>query len=167
MAGPSWMQRANQPDGEAPEAPPRSGRGSGTQAWREYATRRGYPVPDDANRGDIIAMVDGGPPPPRPRGAPRQLEGAVYEATVAAVEAATYLTASDRGAVQVLLDLARTIDGLAGRPNANDNVTVPTYLKYSEALALTPLSRLKLNRKETRSGSKLAQLRSIQGGKAS
>lgn len=102
---------------------------------------------------------------------PRKVDGDVYAATREAVDAARHLTVLDRGAVAVLLDLARTIDGLGksgdddGRPL--DNVTIPTYLKYAAELALTPLSRLKLGRTEDRGGSKLAQLRSIEGGKAS
>lgn len=41
------------------EPPPRSGRGSGTEAWRTYATDTlGLTVPDGASRADIIAMVD-------------------------------------------------------------------------------------------------------------
>jgi len=75
----------------------------------------------------------------------------------------------DDGTVAVLLDLARVIDGMESKdPDAPmDNVTKPTYLKYASELGLTPLSRLKLGKPEDRSGSKLAELRSIRGGKAS
>jgi hypothetical protein len=38
--------------------PPRSGRGSGEDVWREYATGLGIDVPDDAGRDDIVALVD-------------------------------------------------------------------------------------------------------------
>ena len=41
-------------DGE----PPRSGRGSGTSAWRAYAEGLGLEVPAGASRGDIIGLVD-------------------------------------------------------------------------------------------------------------
>lgn len=41
-----------------PEEPARSGRGSGEDAWREYATELGVDVPEDAGRDDIIALVD-------------------------------------------------------------------------------------------------------------
>lgn len=99
---------------------------------------------------------------------PPQREGTVYEATVAAVAAARHLGAVDQGAVAVLLDLARTIDGMPERDAEAplDNVTIPTYLKYSDALGLTPLSRQKLDKKDDRGGSKLAELRSIAGGKS-
>lgn len=40
------------------EEPPRSGKGSGEDAWRAYAERLGINVPDDASRDDIIALVD-------------------------------------------------------------------------------------------------------------
>lgn len=46
------------------EPPPRTGRGSSTDAWRSYAEALGHQVPTDAKRGDIIAMVDAGPPEP-------------------------------------------------------------------------------------------------------
>lgn len=42
------------PDGQ----PPRSGRGSGRDAWAAYAAARGLDVPDDASRDEIIAAVD-------------------------------------------------------------------------------------------------------------
>lgn len=51
-------------DGEAEseksgaEEPPRSGRGSGEDAWRTYATGLGIDVPEDAGRDDIVALVD-------------------------------------------------------------------------------------------------------------
>jgi hypothetical protein len=38
--------------------PPRSGRGSGVEAWRAHAAHLGVEVPDDASRDDIIAAVD-------------------------------------------------------------------------------------------------------------
>lgn len=101
---------------------------------------------------------------------PPQRDGPILAATEQAIDAAEHLTAMDGGAVEVLRDLARTIDGMAERdPEAPlDNVTVPTYLRYAAELGLTPLSRLKLGKpSEDRSGSKLAQLRSIRGGQAS
>lgn len=48
--GPWWSE-----SGE----PPRSGKGSGVEAWREYAASLGIEVPGDASRDDIIAVVDG------------------------------------------------------------------------------------------------------------
>lgn len=44
-------------DGELIE-PPRSGRGSGADAWAEYADNLGLLVPESATRDDIIALVD-------------------------------------------------------------------------------------------------------------
>lgn len=100
---------------------------------------------------------------------PPQREGDVLKATDAALAAAAHLTDEDAGAVAVLRDLAMTIDGMDERdPEAPlDNVTIPTYLRYAEALGLTPASRAKLGTKEERRGSKLAELRSIRGGQAS
>lgn len=100
---------------------------------------------------------------------PPEVEGWVYEQTVRAVDGADHLTDADAGAVAVLLTLARKIDGMPQRdPEAPlDNVTEPTYLKYSTELGLTPLARAKLPKQEGKSGSKLADLRAIRGGKAS
>ncbi|MFO7778029.1 MAG: hypothetical protein R6V28_06745 [Nitriliruptoraceae bacterium] len=100
---------------------------------------------------------------------PPKVEGYVYGQTLQAVQSARHLTPMDDGTVAVLLDLARVIDGMQSKdPDAPmDNVTKPTYLKYASELGLTPLSRLKLGKPEDRSGSKLAELRSIRGGKAS
>ncbi|HWU21556.1 MAG TPA: hypothetical protein VN088_08525 [Nocardioides sp.] len=41
-----------------PDAPPRSGRGSGTEAWASYAASNGVAVEDGASRDDIIAALD-------------------------------------------------------------------------------------------------------------
>lgn len=38
--------------------PPRSGAGSGAQAWRDYAASQGVGVEQDATRDDIIAVLD-------------------------------------------------------------------------------------------------------------
>jgi hypothetical protein len=40
--------------------PPRSGKGSGVEAWREYAGKLGWfeSIPAEASRDDIIAAVD-------------------------------------------------------------------------------------------------------------
>lgn len=93
--------------------------------------------------------------------------GPVERATQSAVDAADHLGPTDAGTVAVLLDLARTIDRSAARPAGDpfDNVTKPTYLKYATELGLTALSRGKLPKKEQSRGSKLAELRSIQGGR--
>ena len=167
MTRPAWVDRANQTN--RPETPPRSGRGATTEAWRAYATALGYPIPDGASRAVIIAAVDAGPPPTARRASgPPKVEGDVYAATKAAVDRAEHLTAMDRAAVTVLLDLAKTIDGMDQRPSTApfDNVTVPMFLRYAEALGLTPAARSKLNMKPVESDSKLAQLRAIRGGRA-
>lgn len=45
-------------DDDGPVAPPRSGPGSGVQAWRTYAETLGVDVPDDASRDDIVDLLD-------------------------------------------------------------------------------------------------------------
>lgn len=45
------------PDPTASE-PPRSGAGSGVEAWRHYATTQGVDVTDDMSRTDVMAAVD-------------------------------------------------------------------------------------------------------------
>lgn len=47
----------SQQQSEAQE-PPRGGAGSGESAWRAYAAHLGIDIPEDADRGDIIALVD-------------------------------------------------------------------------------------------------------------
>lgn len=50
------------PDGtagdEPPEAPPRSGRGSGEDAWRAFAQKLEVVVPDGTSRDDIIGYLE-------------------------------------------------------------------------------------------------------------
>ena len=94
---------------------------------------------------------------------PPKIEGHILEETDRSLAAADHLTDADAGAVAVLRELAKTIDGFPERdPSAPlDNVTVPTYLKYAAELGLTPLARLKMAPKEQRSGSKLAELRAL------
>lgn len=79
----------------------------------------------------------------------------IYEATLKALKAATHLKDTDKGAVAALKFLARKIDTedqmrdlvleRAGEDNVKppplDNVSIPTYLKYCEALGLTPAAR--------------------------
>jgi hypothetical protein len=100
---------------------------------------------------------------------PPQVDGHVTAETLKSVAAASHITPAHHGVVAVLVDLARTIDGMPQRdPDAPlDNVTVPTYLKYATELGLTPLSELKLGKPEERGVSKLANLRAIRGGQAS
>lgn len=40
------------------EAPPRSGRGSGVEAWRQFAEQHAVEVAPDASREDIIAACE-------------------------------------------------------------------------------------------------------------
>lgn len=100
----------------------------------------------------------------------------IVQATNKAIDAATHLTDVDAGAVQAVRDLAVKIavmdeyfealyqDAVDSkrRPPYQDNVSIPTYLKYCEALGLTPAGRVKLGEKkpEGRSG-KLTGLRSV------
>lgn len=55
----AWDGESKLPDEESgPTEPPRSGRGSGEDAWRAYAEDLDLEVPDGASRDDIIALVD-------------------------------------------------------------------------------------------------------------
>jgi hypothetical protein len=101
---------------------------------------------------------------------------AATEAAIKAAHEAKALTDADAGAVEALRLLARKIDAWdvivqwaledvtdedgSGRPlvPANDNVSIPTYLKYAEQLGLTPNGRVKLPKGEegTKPGGKLA-----------
>ena len=79
----------------------------------------------------------------------------VVEATQASVDAAgDDLTPRDQGAIRALLKLAERID--AGTP---DNVALPTYLKFCEALHLTPASREKLPKQEAKPVGKVDELK--------
>ena len=106
--------------------------------------------------------------------------GDVADATERALSAAVHLTPMDAGAVEALRVLAGKIDtedqlrelaldhaaAHKGRPPSVDNVSIPTYLKFCESLGLTPTGRLRLAPKKEEKGGKLAQLRSVQGGKS-
>lgn len=106
---------------------------------------------------------------------PPQVEGFVTAETRRAIAAADHLTDEHAGVIAVLLTLARTIDGMSERDSDAplDNVTIPTYHRFSDALGLTPLAKVKLGPKEKQGGSKLAQLRgasqlrAVKGGRAS
>jgi hypothetical protein len=60
----TWIDRvqAAPPGPAAPEEPPRTGKGSSAQVWREYAAGLGHDVPAGATRAEIIVMVDEGLP---------------------------------------------------------------------------------------------------------
>lgn len=77
--------------------------------------------------------------------------------------AAGHLTDADAGAVAVLRGLAAAVDWLLDHEGLTasgklDNVSVPTYLRYCDALGLTPAGRLKLGEKPEESGGVLAEL---------
>lgn len=100
----------------------------------------------------------------------------LQDATEAALAGAEHLTDADKGAVEALRSLARKIDAWDvivewamddaadsdSRPRVpqNDNVSLPTYLKFCESLGLTPAGRTKLGEKKPEApGGKLALLR--------
>lgn len=107
------------------------------------------------------------------------LDTPVLDATEAAIGAAKHLTDLDAGAVEALRALARKIDtwdqivdwaiddaadreGSRPAVPANDNTSLPTYLKYCEALGLTPAGREKLTAKKPEGrGDKLGRLSSV------
>ena len=103
----------------------------------------------------------------------------VVTATEQSIAAATHLTPLDDGALAALRVLAFKIDteyllrekaleyaeAAGEKPPPADNVSIPTYLKYCESLGLTPAGRAKLKPAKETEGGKLAQLRSVQGGK--
>lgn len=68
------------------------------------------------------------------------------ERAVAAALQDGSLNEKDAGVVEALMHVAREIDSLVHGVNGAgklDNVSVPTYLKFSEALGLTPSARVK------------------------
>jgi hypothetical protein len=93
----------------------------------------------------------------------------VVDETRASLDAASHLTAMDKGSVAMLLALAAAADYLLENDGLSpagkfDNVTIPTYLRYARELGLTPAGRkdLELKKQEAPSG-KLAQLRAVKG----
>jgi hypothetical protein len=110
-----------------------------------------------------------------------ELSESITEATERAIRAASHLTDMDAGAVETLRYLARKIETESElreialryaeeydqKPPHVDNVSVPTYLKYCDALGLTPAARLRFvdGKPKEGPGGKLAQLRSVAGGK--
>ena len=81
----------------------------------------------------------------------------ILEAVEKAIEDASHLSGEDSGAIEALRALARKIDAWdkivqwaledadesGSRPKvpANDNTSLPTFLKYCESLGLTPTGR--------------------------
>lgn len=109
--------------------------------------------------------------------------GALLDATNEAIKAATHLTPMDAGSLEAIRQLALKIDvqddyfqALAAdaeerksRPPSQDNVSIPTYLKYAEALGLTPSGRTKAlieAPKGAGPGGTLGKLQSLKGGKS-
>ncbi|HEY9265502.1 MAG TPA: hypothetical protein VIQ11_12950 [Mycobacterium sp.] len=45
-------------DADGDELPPKSGKGSGVEAWATYADAKGIAYPEGANRDEIIAAVE-------------------------------------------------------------------------------------------------------------
>ena len=112
----------------------------------------------------------------------------ILDALNEAVEGATHLTALDEPAVEAARALARKIDlmdeyfqALAEdaadrnlRTPSVDNVSIPTFLKYCDALGLTPAGRARQTKEPTTTGGetgggkggKLAHLRSVGKGSA-
>ena len=86
----------------------------------------------------------------------------LIDATERSIRAATHLTDLDAGAVAALRALAVRV-GTADPEK--DNVTLPTYLKFCEALRLTPASR-GVTVGESEAKGKLANLRSLRGGRS-
>jgi hypothetical protein len=95
----------------------------------------------------------------------------IWETTNESVQAAKregLLTDKDEGAVAVLLQLAERLDDpdfpvIDGR---FDNVTQSIYFRACEQLGLTPAGRSRLADKKESGNGKLAQLRSIEGGRS-
>ena len=106
--------------------------------------------------------------------------GDLADATEASIQAAGHLTPADDAAVEALRVLARKIDDDEERweilrdwnerqqlrPPSQDNVSLPTYLRYCEALGMTPSGRAKLKAPKGAEGGKLAKLRAVSGGQA-
>jgi len=109
-------------------------------------------------------------------------DGSLVAATKKAIRAASHLTDLDAGTIEAALALARKIDvwdvivewaiddadqaeGNA-RPAVpvNDNTSLPTYLRYMDALKLTPMSR-GVEISEAKEKGKLATMRAVRGGR--
>lgn len=54
----AWAVVPEPEQGPTGEAPPRSGPGSGVEAWKAYAAAVGVNVAEGASRDDVIAAVD-------------------------------------------------------------------------------------------------------------
>lgn len=89
----------------------------------------------------------------------------------ASIEAADHLTRKDAGAIEAIRALASTLDAMAnadtldadGKPRPIDNVSMPTFLRFCDALGLTPAGREKLTPAKAKPAGALS---SIRGGRA-
>lgn len=95
--------------------------------------------------------------------------GSLAEAVERSIASAAHLTSADDAAVNALRTLAERIDteselrqAMLGWANAqdrqvrtpkDDNVSIPTFLKYCESLGLTPAGREKVTKEGGGSGS--------------
>lgn len=117
-----------------------------------------------------------------PKRTEHEMHTPVLDATNAAIAAASHLTDMDKGALEAVRALALKIDvadeyleALADyaadknlRPPSQDNVSIPTYLKFCESLGLTPAGRAKSaieGGKGDGNGSTLGKLRLAHGKK--
>ena len=90
---------------------------------------------------------------------PKRHETPVLDATNKSIAAAKHLDAKvDAGAIETLRALALKVDMMDAyfeeladyatehrlRPPSQDNVSIPTYLKFAESMGLTPAGRTKL-----------------------
>lgn len=105
----------------------------------------------------------------------------VYDGFMLAVKAASHVDADglDAGAVAAAAALARKIDAWdaivewaredasedQSRPKvpANDNTSLPTFLRYCEALGLTPVARKAVGDQPTKEVDPLASIKSKRG----
>jgi hypothetical protein len=55
----SEQEEEDQADRPEMTPPPKVGRGSSSEAWREYARLYGHPVADDETRDNVIALLEG------------------------------------------------------------------------------------------------------------
>ena len=106
----------------------------------------------------------------------------VFDAAVSAIEASSHVdrAGGDAGAVEALLALARKIDAWddivdlavdqaedGRRPTVpqHDNTSLPTFLKYCEALGLTPATRRALVAEVKAEGDAVDELKKRRGRK--
>lgn len=58
ITNPNVWEGADESSETSSDEPPRSGKGSGVEAWLAYAESKGIDMPEDASRDDVIAAVD-------------------------------------------------------------------------------------------------------------